>query len=599
MGINRERNMCGIAAILGTAEDLAEVRKKLVATAKLIRHRGPDWSGIWTGSGCALAHERLAIVDPEGGAQPIQDASGKVICTVNGEIYNHMELKAGLSSKPDAIQSKSDCEAILHVWMEHGEAVCNMLDGIFAFVLVDTRTSPPTWIAARDPIGVLPMYFGYRPDGSIMFASEMKCLVDECPTFELFPPGHVMTSADTAGPRRWYNPKWVSDSALEVPVFPSTPLDLVGLREKFEASVVKRMMCDVPYGVLLSGGLDSSLVASIVSRHAKKRVESGEVSDAWWPRLHTFSIGLKGSPDLANAQVVADFLGTVHHEYTFTLEEGLDAVSEVIYGVETYDITTIRASTPMFLMTRKIKALGVKMVLSGEGADELFGGYLYFHKAPSKEEFHTETCSKMKKLHMYDCNRANKSTSAWGVEARVPFLDKEFVRYSMDIDPAEKMCKGDLPGRDGCSMEKWVLRKAFDTKDEPYLPESVLWRQKEQFSDGVGYSWIDTLKDFAETQVTDAQMASAAKRFPVNTPMTKEGYRYRDIFEERFKGHKSAVESVPFELSVACSTGKAIEWDASFAAIVGGDASGRAVGGVHIDAYADVAESPTKKAKTK
>jgi len=359
------------------------------------------------------------------------------------------------------------------------------------------------------------------------------------------------------------------------------------------------MMCDVPYGVLLSGGLDSSLVASIVSRHAKKRIEEGEQNDAWWPRLHTFSIGLKGSPDLANARVVADFLGTVHHEYNFTLEEGLDAVAEVIQMVETYDITSIRASTPMFLMARKIKALGVKMVLSGEGADEIFGGYLYFHKAPNREEFHTETCSKMKKLHLYDCNRANKSTSAWGVEARVPFLDKEFVRYSMDIEPTEKMCvKRELaPGQEG-SMEKWILRKAFDTKENPYLPDSVLWRQKEQFSDGVGYSWIDTLKEVAESSVSDAQMASAAKRFATNTPLTKEGYRYREIFEEKFKGHKSAVEAVPFEVSVACSTGKAIEWDESFKKIVGGDDSGRSIMGVHLDAYADQDAPPAKKSKT-
>eukprot|EP00656_Telonema_subtile_P014658 TRINITY_DN17556_c0_g1_i1.p1 TRINITY_DN17556_c0_g1~~TRINITY_DN17556_c0_g1_i1.p1 ORF type:complete len:481 (-),score=156.52 TRINITY_DN17556_c0_g1_i1:91-1533(-) len=477
--------------------------------------------------------------------------------------------------------SASDCEAILHVYMEKGEEVCNMLDGIFAFVLVDTRTSPPTWIAGRDPIGVLPMYYGYRADGSVMFASEMKCLVDECPTFELFPPGHLMTSADTA-PRRWYNPTWVTDASI-----PREPLDLTTLREKFEGAVVKRMMCDVPYGVLLSGGLDSSLVASIASRHAKKRVESGEELDAWWPRLHTFSIGLKGSPDLENARLVAEFLGTVHHEYTFTLEEGLDAVSEVIQMVETYDITSIRASTPMYLMSRKIKALGVKMVLSGEGADEIFGGYLYFHKAPDAKQFHEETVRKMQALHLFDCNRANKSTSAWGVEARVPFLDKEFVNYSMQIDPQEKMIKD---GR----IEKWMVRAAFDTPDDPYLPKQVLWRQKEQFSDGVGYSWIDTLKDVSEKTITDAQMASAAKRFPHNTPGTKEGYWYREIFESHFKGHKSALETVPGGPTVACSTATAVEWDASFKLLA--DASGRAVGGVHVDAYAT--EPASKKAKT-
>jgi asparagine synthase (glutamine-hydrolysing) len=425
------------------------------------------------------------------------------------------------------------------------------------------------------------MYYGYRPDGSILFASEMKCMIDECPTFELFPPGHLMTNEDKT-PRRWYKDEWTAEQ------LPSNPLDLKQLRDNLEGAVVKRMMCDVPYGVLLSGGLDSSLVASIASRHAKKRVESGEELDAWWPRLHTFSIGLKGSPDLANARVVAEFLETAHHEYHFTLEEGLDAVKEVIQAVETYDITTIRASTPMYLMARKIKALGVKMVLSGEGADEVFGGYLYFHKAPNKEEFHNETCRKVKALHQYDCNRANKSTSAWGVEARVPFLDKGFVGSSMLIDPEEKMCKN---GR----IEKWMVRKAFDTPDQPYLPDSVLWRQKEQFSDGVGYSWIDTLKEVAEAAITDAQMASAEKRFPVNTPTTKEGYRYREIFEEIFKGHNSAIDTVPGGPTVACSSAKAVEWDESFKRLA--DASGRAVGGVHVDAYET--EPATKKAKTK
>jgi len=578
--------MCGIVAIVGADcqnGDSEKLRKRVVEIAKLIRHRGPDWSGMWTDGSSFLAHERLAIVDPDGGAQPIKDASEKVVLTVNGEIYNHKALKAALKSK-DVPQSDSDCEAILYTWLEHGEQVCNMLDGIFAFVLLDTRTSPPTWIAARDPIGVLPLYYGYRRDGSIMFASEMKCLVDECPSFEIFPPGHLMTNADSA-PRRWYIPKWW-DAAV-----PSGPLDLVALRERFEAAVTKRMMCDVPYGVLLSGGLDSSLVASIVSRHAKKRIETGEQQEAWWPRLHTFSIGLKGSPDLEAARKVADFLGTVHHEYNFTLEEGHDAISEVIGMLETYDVTTIRAGTPMFLMSRKIKALGVKMVLSGEGADEIFGGYLYFWKAPNKKEFHEETVRKIKALHQFDCLRANKSTSAWGVEARVPFLDKEFIEFSMAFDPEEKMCKN---GR----IEKWAVRKAFDTPDDPYLPDSVLWRQKEQFSDGVGYSWIDTLKEVAASHVSDAQMASASKRFPHNPPATKEAYYYREIFEGHFKGHTSAIQTVPGGPTIACSTTKAIEWDESFKNCL--DNSGRSVAGVHEAAYGDEVQGvhKAKKAKT-
>jgi len=575
--------MCGIVAILGATDDAVALRKRMVEIGRLLRHRGPDWSGMWTdGNGNYLGHERLAIVDPEGGAQPIRDKDSEVIVTVNGEIYNHKALKADLKSK-DTPLTDSDCEAILHVYKEHGEAVCNMLDGIFSFVLFDTRTSPPTWLAGRDPIGVTPLYYGHRADGSIMFASEMKCLVDECPTFQLFPPGHLMTQADQA-PRRWFDPEWFNES------IPTTPLDLNVLREKFETAVVKRMMCDVPYGVLLSGGLDSSLVASIVNRHARKRTEDGSASEAWWPRLHTFSIGLIGSPDLAAARKVAAHLGTVHHEYNFTLEEGNDAISEVINSIETYDVTTIRAGTPMYLMSRKIKALGVKMVLSGEGADEIFGGYLYFWKAPNKEEFHVETCHKLKALHQFDCARANKTTSAWGVEARVPFLDKSFVQYSMSIDPEEKMCKN---GR----IEKWMVRKAFDTPEDPYLPQEVLWRQKEQFSDGVGYSWIDHLKEVAEKEITDAQMAAAANRFPVNTPATKEAYRYRQMFETHFKSKASAIDSVPGGPSIACSTAKAVEWDESFKKCL--DNSGRSVAGVHAAAYGDDVQGVLKKPRLK
>lgn len=560
--------MCGIVAILNTPATDSRLRQHVVELGKLIRHRGPDWSGIWTDGTNFLCHERLAIVDPDSGAQPIQDATGQVILVVNGEVYNHKHLKENLRNQSTPI-TDNDCEAILHTWMEDGENVCNMIDGIFAFVIVDTRQSPPAFIAARDPLGVIPMYYGHRADGSIMFASEMKCLVDECVSFEIFPPGHLITTADNA-PRRWYNPKWIDES------IPSCSLNLSIIRSHLEAAVIKRMMCDVPYGVLLSGGLDSSLVASIVNRYSRTRVENDGKSEAWWPRLHTFSIGLVDSPDLVAARKVSEYLGTVHHEYNFTIQEGIDAIPEVINAVETYDVTTIRASTPMYLMSRKIKAMGVKMVLSGEGADEIFGGYLYFWKAPSKEEFHMETCRKLKALHLFDCARANKSTAAWGVEARVPFLDKTFVEHAMSLDPEEKMCKN---GR----IEKWVLRKAFDTPDNPYLPHDVLWRQKEQFSDGVGYAWIDALQQYAEKNISDTQMEAASEIFSHNTPVTKEAYWYREIFENCFKCNEDATSTVPGGKTIACSTPSAIAWDESFQNRL--DNSGRSVHGIHKNAY--------------
>lgn len=472
----------------------------------------------------------------------------------------------------------SDCEAILHGYMKYGERVLQKLNGIFAFVVLDTRTKPHTWLAARDPIGVCPLYYGYRGDGSIMFSSEMKCICDQCPTFQVFPPGRLMTNQDKI-PRRWYNPAWWDGTVL-----PAEPIVYKKLRESLEGAVVRQLMSDVPYGVLLSGGLDSSLVASITARHASRVMKDGVETGAPFPRLHTFSVGLKESPDLVKARMVADYLGTVHHEFTFTIAEGLDAIKDLIYILETYDVTTIRAATPMYLMSRKIRAFGFKMVLSGEGADEIFGGYMYFHKAPNAREFHEETVRKMKDLYMFDCLRANKSTMAWGLEARVPFLDNEFIETAMAINPEEKMCVKNGEKR----MEKWILRKAFDTRDDPYLPDDVLWRQKEQFSDGVGYSWIDSIKEYAESHISDAMMKAASHKYPHNTPFSKEAYYFRSLFEEHYPQNSSAL-TVPGGPSVACSTAKAIEWDESFKNM--NDPSGRAVD-VHDSAYkAKVAKS--------
>ncbi|XBH91259.1 hypothetical protein VPH35_082693 [Triticum aestivum] len=473
--------MCGILAVLGCADDTQGKRVRVLELSRRLKHRGPDWSGMHQVGDCYLSHQRLAIIDPASGDQPLYNEDKSIVVTVNGEIYNHEQLRAQLSSH--TFRTGSDCEVIAHLYEEHGENFIDMLDGVFSFVLLDTRDN--SFIAARDAIGVTPLYIGWGIDGSVWISSEMKGLNDDCEHFEIFPPGHLYSSKQ-GGFKRWYNPPWFSE------VIPSVPYDPLALRKAFEKAVIKRLMTDVPFGVLLSGGLDSSLVAAVTVRH----LAGTKAAKRWGTKLHSFCVGLEGSPDLKAAKEVANYLGTMHHEFTFTVQDGIDAIEDVIYHTETYDVTTIRASTPMFLMSRKIKSLGVKMVISGEGSDEIFGGYLYFHKAPNKEELHRETCQKIKALHQYDCLRANKATSAWGLEARVPFLDKEFINEAMSIDPEWKMIRPDL-GR----IEKWVLRKAFDDEEQPFLPKHILYRQKEQFSDGVGYSWIDGLKAHAESNV--------------------------------------------------------------------------------------------------
>lgn len=515
----------------------------------------------------AIAHERLAIIDPESGAQPLVSPDKSVVVAANGEIYNYKDLYAGLTA-PYQPLTGSDCEVVIPLYQQVGlEDFPNKLRGMFSFVIYDRKDK--SFAAVRDHMGITPLYIGYGSDGSVWFASEMKALAAECARFDQFPPGHYYSSK-TGQLTRWYNPIW------RQPTMPTNKYDSTVLREAFEKAVKRRMMSDVPWGVLLSGGLDSSLVASVASRIVKRRQQAqGADHLGWFPQLHSFCIGLENSPDLVAAKRVADFLGTVHHSYTYTIQEGLDAIREVIYHLETFDTTTIRASTPMFLMSRKIKAMGIKMVLSGEGSDEVFGGYLYFHKAPNAEEFQAELRDKLANLYLFDCLRANKATSAWGLEARVPFLDADFLDVAMNIDPQEKMIK---PGR----IEKYILRKAFDTPDDPYLPDDILWRQKEQFSDGVGYGWIDSLRDLASQQVTDQMFANAANRFPENTPVTKEAYLYRSIFEGHFP-QAAAVRTVPGGPSIACSTARAIAWDESFRNRA--DCSGRAVAGVHSQAY--------------
>eukprot|EP00271_Cylindrocystis_brebissonii_P021106 TRINITY_DN7378_c1_g1_i1.p1 TRINITY_DN7378_c1_g1~~TRINITY_DN7378_c1_g1_i1.p1 ORF type:complete len:598 (+),score=116.46 TRINITY_DN7378_c1_g1_i1:262-2055(+) len=555
--------MCGILAILGAGDESTAMRSRVLELSRRLRHRGPDWSGLYTYRNNFLAHERLAIIDPASGDQPLFNETREIVVTVNGEIYNHEALKAS-TKRVHTYHTQSDCEVIAHLYEEIGDAVVEKLDGMFSFVLLDTRDG--SFLAARDPLGITPLYIGWGRDGAVWFSSEMKALCDDCERFEAFLPGHLYSSKEGVM-RRWYNAPWVSE------VVPSTPYDPLVLRAAFEKAVVKRLMTDVPFGVLLSGGLDSSLVASVASRHLAET----KAGKQWGPQLHSFCVGLEGSPDLKAGKEVAEYLGTLHHEMYFTVQEGIDAIADVIYHIETYDVTTIRASTPMFLMARKIKALGVKMVLSGEGADEIFGGYLYFHKAPDKEAFHKETCHKLKALHMYDCLRANKATSAWGLEARVPFLDKEFLNVAMAVDPAEKMVNV-AEGR----IEKYILRKAFDDPDRPYLPKRILYRQKEQFSDGVGYSWIDGLKEHAAAQVSDQMMANARHVFPHNTPATKEAFFYRGIFEKHFPSPASKL-TVPGGPSVACSTPAAVLWDASWAGKL--DPSGRAAAGVHVASY--------------
>ncbi|MDD6940235.1 MAG: asparagine synthase B [Prevotella stercorea] len=565
--------MCGIVAIFNVKEQTPKLRTKALGMSKKIRHRGPDWSGIHCSGSAILAHERLSIVDPESGGQPLFSPDGKQVLAVNGEIYNHKEIRERYKGRYD-FQTGSDCEVILALYRDKGVNFLEDLNGIFAFALYDEEQD--AFLIARDQIGVIPLYIGYNADGKVFVASELKALEGECERYEPFLPGHYYWSKDP-GMKRWYKRDWMEYDNVKDNTASSD-----AIRKSLCAAVKRQMMSDVPYGVLLSGGLDSSVISAITESYAERRIETDSKSRAWWPRLHSFAVGLKGAPDLAKARLVADHIGTVHHEINYTIQEGLDALRDVIYFIETYDITTVRASVPMYLLARVIKSMGIKMVLSGEGADEIFGGYLYFHKAPSAEEFHKETVRKLSKLHLYDCLRANKSLSAWGVEGRVPFLDKEFLDVAMRTNPKAKMCSVLPASRSGeadpkASIEKRIVREAF----EDMLPEEVAWRQKEQFSDGVGYSWIDTLKKITSEAVTDEQMAHAEERFPINTPLCKEEYYYRSIFEEHFPS-ESAARSVPHEASVACSTAVALEWDEAWKNM--NDPSGRAVSGVHENA---------------
>lgn len=553
--------MCSIFGVLDLKTDPQELRKTALEMSRLMRHRGPDWSGIYAGDNAILAHERLSIVDVNTGAQPLYNQQRTHVLAVNGEIYNHQALRERLADRY-AFQTGSDCEVILALYQEHGPDFLDQLRGMFAFILYDAERD--AYLIGRDHLGIIPLYMGHDEHGNLFVASEMKALVPICQTLREFPAGSALWSRD-GEIRRYYQRDWFDYAAVE-----QNPTDSAALRCALEESVKSHLMSDVPYGVLLSGGLDSSIISAITKKFAARRVEDDERSAAWWPQLHSFAVGLQGAPDLKAAQEVANHLGTVHHEIHFTVQEGMDAIRDVIYHIETYDVTTIRASTPMYLMARKIKAMGIKMVLSGEGADEVFGGYLYFHKAPNAKEFHDETVRKLLALHMYDCARANKAMAAWGVEARVPFLDKAFIDVAMRLNPRDKMCGN---GR----IEKQLLRECF----ESYLPASVAWRQKEQFSDGVGYSWIDSLKVAAEAQISDQALANAHFRFPYNTPTSKEAYLYREIFAQLFP-LPSAAECVPGGPSVACSSAKAIEWDASFRRM--DDPSGRAVG-VHQSAY--------------
>jgi asparagine synthase (glutamine-hydrolysing) len=555
--------MCGIVGVFDLQQSADSLRPQVLAMSKKIRHRGPDWSGIYCGNNAILAHERLAIVDPQSGKQPLFSPDGKIVLAVNGEIYNHLEIRerqAGIYN----FLTKSDCEVIISLYKEKGVNFLEDINGIFAFALYDEEKD--SYLIARDPIGVIPLYMGWDKKGTFYVASELKALEGYCDKIETFPPGHYLYSED-GKLTKWYNRDWMEYDNVK-----DNTLGIQDLRDALEASVKRQLMTDVPYGVLLSGGLDSSIVSAIAKKYAANRVETNGKQQAWWPQLHSFAVGLEGSPDLIAAQKVADHIGTVHHEVHFTIQEGLDAVRDVIYHIETYDVTTVRASTPMYLLARVIRSMGIKMVLSGEGADEIFGGYLYFHKAPGAKALHEETVRKLDKLYLYDCLRANKSLAAWGVEGRVPFLDKEFLDVAMRLNPDEKL--SGLKGR----MEKWILRKAF----EDMLPESVAWRQKEQFSDGVGYNWIDTLREVASAQVTDEQLSKAAERFPINPPMSKEEYYYRSIYEELFPSD-SAAATVPSVPSIACSTPIALEWDEAFKKMI--DPSGRAVKSVHKESY--------------
>ena len=553
--------MCGIVCVFDLQVDAQKLRPKILKMSKKVRHRGPDWSGIYCGDHAVMSHERLAIVDPISGGQPLYNEEKSLVLAVNGEIYNHEALREQFPEYH--FQTHSDCEVILALYEKKGADFLDELNGIFAFALHDTKTN--SYLIARDHMGIIPLYMGWDETGNFYVASELKSLERVCNKIEVFPPGHYFSSTD-GQLKKWYQRDWSDFKNVE-----NEDSSIPDLRAALEAAVHRQLMSDVPYGVLLSGGLDSSIVSAVAKKYAEFRIEEHDKEKAWWPRLHSFAVGLEGSPDLAAARKVAEHIDTVHHEILFTIQEGLDALQDVIYHLETYDVTTVRASTPMYLLARAIKAMGIKMVLSGEGADEIFGGYLYFHKAPSAEAFHEETVRKLGKLHLYDCLRANKSLAAWGIEGRVPFLDKEFMDVAMRLNPEDKMINGER-------MEKWILRKAF----EDYLPESVAWRQKEQFSDGVGYSWIDSLKALVEKEVSDQKMAKAKFKFPINTPQSKEEYYYRSIFAEHFPSD-SAAKCVPSVPSVACSTPEALAWDASFQNL--NDPSGRAVKAVHDDAY--------------
>ena len=554
--------MCGIVSIFNIKKQTHELREKALRMSQKIRHRGPDWSGIYCGGSAILAHERLSIVDPESGGQPLFSPDRKVVLAVNGEIYNHQEIRRQYAGRYD-FQTGSDCEVILALYRDKGIDFLEDISGIFAFALYDEEKD--AFLIARDPIGVIPLYIGYDSDGTVYVASELKALEGQCERYEPFLPGHYYWSKEP-GMKRYYHRDWFEYDAVK-----NNEASVDAIRDTLKDSVRRQLMSDVPYGVLLSGGLDSSVISAIAEKFSEHRIEDNSQTRAYWPRLHSFAVGLKGAPDLAKAKLVADHIGTVHHEINYTIQEGLDAIRDVIYFIETYDVTTVRASTPMYLLARVIKSMGIKMVLSGEGADEVFGGYLYFHKAPSAKAFHEETVRKLSKLHYYDCLRANKSLSAWGVEGRVPFLDKEFLDVAMRTNPEAKMCPGS-------TIEKKIVREAF----ADMLPAEIAWRQKEQFSDGVGYSWIDTLKKITSEAVSDEQMAHAAERFPINPPLGKEEYYYRSIFAEHFPS-ESAARSVNQEASVACSTAIALEWDAAFKNM--NDPSGRAVKGVHEQAY--------------
>ena len=565
--------MCGIVSIFNIKKQTHELREKALRMSQKIRHRGPDWSGIYCGGSAILAHERLSIVDPESGGQPLFSPDRKVVLAVNGEIYNHQEIRRQYAGRYD-FQTGSDCEVILALYRDKGIDFLEDISGIFAFALYDEEKD--AFLIARDPIGVIPLYIGYDSErqrvgdgtsgiGTVYVASELKALEGQCERYEPFLPGHYYWSKEP-GMKRYYHRDWFEYDAVK-----NNEVSIDAIRDALKDSVRRQLMSDVPYGVLLSGGLDSSVISAIAEKFSEHRIEDNSQTRAYWPRLHSFAVGLKGAPDLAKAKLVADHIGTVHHEINYTIQEGLDAIRDVIYFIETYDVTTVRASTPMYLLARVIKSMGIKMVLSGEGADEVFGGYLYFHKAPSAKAFHEETVRKLSKLHYYDCLRANKSLSAWGVEGRVPFLDKEFLDVAMRTNPDAKMCPGS-------TIEKKIVREAF----ADMLPAEIAWRQKEQFSDGVGYSWIDTLKKITSEAVSDEQMAHAAERFPINPPLNKEEYYYRSIFAEHFPS-ESAARSVNQEASVACSTAIALEWDAAFKNM--NDPSGRAVKGIHEQAY--------------